>query len=574
MARKITRESNPELRPLKIAVLSTFTAPMMAAPLVVEMAQAGFRAEFRFGPWGVLEQAAGDPEHEVFAGGVDAVVLFGLLRDFLPRAFAEFAAASAVQKEEWLLAIEARCLGLFRMIRSHSPARILVANFASLHGPQAGLADASADFSEATFLARANERLATAARAVAGVNILDFAGVVAREGARAVFDARLASMARMPFTPAGQAAIARRVARTVRAAFSSPIKVLALDLDNTLWGGILGEDGPGGIALGADYPGNVFLEFQTWLKALKQRGILLALASKNNEPEVRALFETHPDSVLRWADFSATRVNWNPKSQSLQEMAQELGLGLDSFAFFDDNPVERDEVRRFLPQVHVAEAPASPLQYLEALEESGLFDRLTITAEDAQRGEFYRQEQARRDVEATAGSREDFLRSLEMRAEVGLVGATTLPRVAQLSERTNQFNLTTRRRTAADISATLERGGFGLWLRLADRFGDHGLVGAALVEKEAGDTWVIDEFLLSCRVIGREAEQLLVRELGRAAEARGATRLVADFIPTAKNQPAAGFLSSAGFSQRADGRWERSLPVLLAGEPFIEVQAA
>jgi FkbH-like protein len=327
----------------------------------------------------------------------------------------------------------------------------------------------------------------------------------------------------------------------------------------------------GGIALGDEYPGNVFKGFQRYLRTLKERGVLLALVSKNDEASVREVLQRHPDSILRLEDFAAMRVNWREKSANIEEIAAELNLGLDALVLFDDSAFEREEVRQALPAVTVLNVSTDPLRYIAAIVESPAFDQLAFSVEDQQRAKLYQERQQRAEAQRSARSPEEFLASLEMRATIGPVGPETLPRVAQLLAKTNQFNLTTRRHTAAQIAQTIDDGAVALWLRLADRFGDHGLVGVAIA-CPSDEAWSVDTFLLSCRVIGRGVETALLAELEARVRGKGADAIAGEYVPTEKNRlvetffPAHGFASSGGF------RWHKSLLKATVAPHYIEVQ--
>ena len=266
------------------------------------------------------------------------------------------------------------------------------------------------------------------------------------------------------------------------------------------------------------------------------------------------------------------RINWQEKSANLREIATELNIGVDALAFFDDNPAERAEVRARLPQVTVIEAPADPVGYIDAVEESGSFDRLTLSSEDRQRAELYTQQQQRREAGEQFGTKGDFLRSLEMVATVGSIDALTLPRVAQLLAKTNQFNLTTRRHSAVEIE-TMMRTGAGVWLRLEDRFGDNGLTGVVLAVPEEGSTWRIDTFLLSCRIVSRSAETALLARLLERLRERGATEVFGEYCPTEKNGMCADFYASHGFVAAGENRWRLDLTTQTVDTPpFIAVK--
>ena len=465
---------------------------------------------------------------------------------------------------------------LVQALRQRCSASLLVANFAPPAALSTGLADGSLPRSQVSTLQRVNDAIAGLCRDVSGASVFDYARLVTEFGARRWSDPRMLFRARLPLGADALAETARALARYLRALSCPACKCLVLDLDNTLWGGVLGEDGPGGIQLGEDHPGNVYKAFQRAVLALHDRGVLLAVASKNDEAEAREVLQSHPDCVLRPDHFAAMQIHWGDKGSSLEAIAKHLSIGLDALAFFDDSPVEREWVRSRLPAVTVIDVPADPVLYAAALEDSGAFDRLSISDEDRRRTELYREESRRTALEGGAGSREQFLRALGLKAQIGPVGPLTLPRVEQLLARTNQFNLTTRRHTAADVHALTARGAVALWMRVADRFGDAGLVGVAIAAPVDSWRWIVDSFLLSCRVIGRGAESVLLGELVRRAASRGATELVGEYIPTAKNTPAAGFYEAHGFKPAGDGRrWTMAIDAgSLPAPDYIEVSVS
>ncbi len=352
--------------------------------------------------------------------------------------------------------------------------------------------------------------------------------------------------------------------------------MLALDLDNTLWGGVVAELGPNHIAVGETPEGEAYVAFQRYLKALSQRGVLLAVASKNNPADAREPFVTNPGVVLKLDDFAAFEAGWQTKGESLQRIAASLNLGLDSFVFFDDNPAEREYIRQALPQVAVVEVPDEPAEYIRALEAGRWFEALDLTDEDRQRTEQYRAEAQRREVQAVAPNLSDYLMSLGMVAQVAAVEEPDLPRVAQLLAKTNQFNLTTRRHSEAEIRRLLSNpGSVGLTVRLRDRFGDYGLIAVVLAEP-ADDPSIlaIDTWLMSCRVIGRGVEVFTLQALVQAAQHLGYRHLLGQYVPTAKNSVVADLLPRLGFellpANGLDGqRYLRAVDAAVVEESFV-----
>jgi FkbH-like protein len=350
----------------------------------------------------------------------------------------------------------------------------------------------------------------------------------------------------------GRAGLEHLAALYVRyvSALSTPRrKCLVLDLDNTLWGGVLGEEGVEGIAIGHEGLGLAFREFQLAILALAQRGILLAIASKNNQDDVFEVLDKHPEMVLRRKDFACHEIHWNPKSESLPRIAEQLNLGLESFVFWDDEPREREIVRTQHPAVLVPDVPADPSSFAQALLNLECFDVLSLTDEDRRRGELYRQDAGRQQwlARAAPSNLEEFYHSLEMAVSIECPNGYGIPRFAQLTQRTNQFNFTTRRYTESEIRAKLADNSWSLHtLSLEDRFGALGVVGAAIVKQQTRN-WQLDTFLMSCRALGRGAEEAFLATLANEARNAGAV-FSGEFIPTKKNEPARQFLARLGIS--------------------------
>lgn len=322
-------------------------------------------------------------------------------------------------------------------------------------------------------------------------------------------------------------------------------KCLVLDLDNTLWGGVLGEEGVAGIQIGGDYPGKAFLLFQKALLELSRKGVILTICSKNNEQDVLEAWENNPFLVLRKEHFATYRINWTDKATNIREMAEELNIGLDSFVFVDDNPTERELVRQVLPMVEVPDFPAHPYllpMFFRQLVED-YFRVYSITEEDKNKTQQYKANASRAQAQRGFGNFADFLRSLNICLTLERANEFNVQRIAQMTQKTNQFNLTTRRYTDADIRRFMQDG-WNIWcLSVADKFGDNGITGCIMVSGNE-----IDTLLLSCRILGKGIEFAFVKQVFMLFRDSGATRLRATYLPTAKNGQVADFYDKAGFS--------------------------
>jgi FkbH-like protein len=448
----------------------------------------------------------------------------------------------------------ARMAQLLRSFRSGNSARLLLQGLVVPDLTSLGdVGDANLPHSLTSALQRLNQRLAALCSTIADCVFFDVDRLAARYGRASWRDARMFYASRLPVSSDAFRAYSRGLVRSFSTLFRASRKVLCTDLDNTLWGGVLGEDGPEGIATGSAFPGNCYLDYQKYLKQLSSRGILLAIVSKNNEADVREAFQVRSaDLALSPDDFVARKISWNEKSDSIRELARELSLGLDSFVFVDDNPVECEAIRQELPEVAVVVAPVlEPWRLVEVLSEQPFFDAAVVTDDDVNRLNEYKSQAQRAELATSLGNRDEFLASLGIVCTFQSALQAPLSRAVQLLAKTNQFNLTTRRHSAAEIEEFASRsGGQAVVVRVRDRFGDAGVVGLALARNQ-GDSCYIDSLLLSCRVIGRGIETALLAYLGQHARLTGAGRLVGEFIATKKNAPCANFYIDHGFTKRA-----------------------
>ncbi len=327
-------------------------------------------------------------------------------------------------------------------------------------------------------------------------------------------------------------------------------KCLVLDLDNTLWGGVLGEDGIAGIKIGGDYPGKAYSYFQQALIELAKNGVILTVCSKNNELDVLEAWAKNPFITLKDNYISAYRINWENKADNLVALSKELNIGLDSFVFIDDNPTERELVKQMLPMVEVPDFPDQPYQLPLLIKEitSKYFGVYSITDEDRKKGEQYKANRERQSEVGRFVNFEDYLHSLQINITIESATEFTIPRVAQMTQKTNQFNLTTQRYTDSDIRSFITNGGLVYTLSVSDKFGDSGVTGCCILCKDGADNYYIDTLLLSCRILGKRIEESFVKSITNRLYDVGARRVYSKYIPTAKNSQVADFYERVGFS--------------------------
>lgn len=549
------REKLPLAR-YRLAILRSFTVEP-AVPLLRAAAFAsGIDLIVQLGDFNAYPQEILDEESSLYRFAPDGVILAARTADVAPDLWNQYpdlpqgAVAEAVQRvsisfEQWI--------GTFR---KRSSAALIVHSLEQPARPSAGLLDAQSGFGQSPAIQQINRELRKIVAAHRGVYLLDYDALVARHGRLRWHDERKWLTARMPIAADQLIHLSREWLRFVVPLAGKTSKVLVVDLDNTLWGGVIGEDGMAGIQIGAEYPGAPYQALQRALLDLTRRGILLAICSKNNLDDAMEALQNHPGMLVRPSHFAAMRINWHDKALNMREIASELNVGVDALAFVDDNPLEREQVRAALPQVTVIDLPPDPLDYAATVRDAPAFQRLVLSDEDQQRTALYAAERERSQAQQSFQSKEDFFRYLELEAEIAPLEPATLARVAQLTQKTNQFNLTTRRRSEQQIAELAAREDSQVMtIRLRDRFGDHGLVGIAITRDESA-TCEIDTFLLSCRVIGRTVETAFLSHLASGAAGRGCRQLSGWFLPTRKNAPARDFYAQHGFQlqeQNGDG---------------------
>ncbi len=579
---QVTRElpaTDRELRAIRVSLLASFTIDPLLPFLKVEAAEQGFGVNVHTAAINTFRQQLIDPNSDCIGHDTEIVFLAPLLRDVCPWLEEDFLSLSASQVEAHSAEVVEDLISCLRTFRTHSQADIVLHNFNLPARPLLGIHEPASKQSQTEAIRQLNRRLADAATDLPGVYLLDFDRLCADVGYQRWENCKAWHLGRAPLATETLRELSKCYAAFLNSIQGSPRKCLVLDLDNTLWGGVLGEDGISGIKLGHTYPANIFRTVQREILQLQRRGVLLAVNSKNNWADVEEVFESHPDMVLKRDHFASLRVNWRSKPKNMLEIADELAIGVDSLVFLDDNPAECELMRQSLPEVLTWQASdglgrPDPLGALQLLRDSIVFDRLAVTSESQLRGLIYRQQADRETFRKSSQSMNDFLSGLEMRARVSVADDFTFPRIVELLGKTNQFNLTTHRHSAAQIEEFVQRPDCGVFtLQLVDRFGDNGIVGVAIVELHEG-TARVDSFLLSCRVIGRTVETAFLSFLIDWARRHGAENIEGEFIPTAKNTPAAGFYADHGFAKidASDSstrwRWNTSC-ALIQWPPYI-----
>jgi len=534
---------------LPIALMGGPTLDLLAPPFELALLQRGIGPRMQRPAFGIWQQELLDPDSETTHFAPRIVVLI-----LTPADIPEWpsANASAEEAEEVADRVLQWLAGPCAVLHLRCGTEFVVATFPGIAERAHGSLGARLPNDRNNFLRRLNLRMGD--RFPDFIHLFDAAQLATEMGTRKFFEPRLWFEAKLPVTQAATGPVAFGLAAVVGAILGINRKCLVLDLDGTLWGEVIGDVGLEGIELGEGTPrGEAFKAFQQHLKTLHDRGVLLAVCSKNDEANARLPFESHPETVLRMDDFSAFRANWKPKSENLRAIAQELDLSPAALVFVDDNPAECEQVRQALPEVAIVQLPEDPAIYPRALDAGCWFETVRITDEDRKRNEQYRLRTMSQQVSEQVVDLSDFLASLEMRAKVECIDETNLARTTQLINKTNQFNLTTRRLTQSEVQRISDDPSHvSLAVRLADRFGDHGLI-SVLTSHVDGRALVIDDWLMSCRVLKRGVERFLRNELVARARGRGLEQIRGVFIPTGRNELVRDLYAELGFERVEEG---------------------
>ena len=562
-------------KPIRLAVLGSGTMAQLHGGIRVGCLRRGIHVTLHEGDYGQYWQEIADPESALHAFKPNTVLLALDAHHLAAGVTADLGQADA---QAALGAVLARIRDCWRMLREAFGCHVIHQMPLPVHLPLLGNNEHRLPGSPASFITRLCAELRRAADAD-GVDVLALDSRAATDGLKAWHDVGLWHRAKQEVSPVAAPMYGELVGRMIAARQGRAFKCLVLDLDNTLWGGVVGDDGLEGLVLGQGSAlGEAFVAFQGYARELSRRGVILAVCSKNDEANALEPFERHPDMVLRRADVACFVANWRDKAANIRAIAQDLNIGLDAIVFVDDNPFERALVRQELPMVAVPEISDEPSSYPQTLADAGYFEALWITEDDRARSMQYQGNRQREVLKASATDVPSYLRSLEMRLIWRRFDQIGQQRTVQLINKTNQFNLTTRRYTEDDVAAIMrnERS-FGLQLRLLDRFGDNGVIAILIGRMQNDNDLLIDTWLMSCRVLGRQVEPTSLNLIADEARKLGAKRLIGDYVPTQKNGMVNDHYRKLGFElveAREDGgsRSVLDLSCFMAAETFIDVR--
>lgn len=548
---------------LKVAVLRNFTFEPVMAILKTEIARLGFYPKVYLGDYDAIAADVLSADSAFYQFEADTIILAQWLEELSPRLTQRFVSLTTKEVEEECARIISGIRHQIVNIRNQTNSPILVNNFVIPSPVSGGILDVQSQNMQVNTIRRLNQTLLMEILNLKNVYIVDYAHIMAHVGYAQGFDHRYWHAAKAPISRHALLPFGMAYARYFRAITGKTKKCLILDCDNTLWGGIIGEEGMNGIQLGPDYPGSAYQAFQNEILNLHDRGVILALCSKNNEKDVFDVLDNHPHMVLKRSHFAALQINWEDKAANIKQIVKDLNIGMDSVVFADDSAHETGLVKYQIPLITTFQLPEDPSQLSSELCRRGYFDSLTFSEEDKLRNQMYRAESTRTMMAKQAGSIEEYYTQLNMCVDFKIPEEIHIQRIAQLTQKTNQFNLTTKRYMVDDIHNFIQSADADVWcLHLKDNISDMGIVGVVIMKYKKQEA-LIDSFLLSCRALGRGAEDAFLSFLVNALREKGIKTLRGEYVKTVKNEQVADFFKKKAFrnieSTDAGSEWEIDL---------------
>jgi FkbH-like protein len=555
LARKIDEkaeyEKAPANRKLRIALLSSFTISGIKETLLVKCDANGIHPLFYIGAYNQYNQEILDKSSDLYDFNPDLVFLLLDTRTVSGELYFQ---TSSEANEEVLRAwtnttIKTITSLVTQLEQNASKAKIIVNNLEVPTYSPLGIIENKQSYSLKRSIEEVNFGLAEAFRNDPRAFVFDYEEFASKVGKNNSVDYKMYYLGDMRINPQVIPNLCDEYIPFIRALLSMVKKCLVLDLDGTLWGGVIGEDGLNGIKLGPTPEGQPFVDFQKCILSLYNKGVILAINSANNVDDALEVFRKHPYMILKEDQFASMQINWDNKVSNMKAIAEQVEIGIDSLVFVDDNPMNREVMKQALPEVLTLDLPTDPALFPKSIMNLRVFDGLQLTSEDKVRGKLYAEQRKRQEYQKVVGDITEYLKSLETVVTIDKANKSNIPRISQLTQKTNQFNLTTRRYLENEITEMANSDDFlVVSLKVEDKFGDSGLTGVAIVEKGT-EKWRIDSFLLSCRVLGRQVEDSLLAYIVDQAQRSGVKVLIGEFIPTRKNAPAKDFLLKHGFAK-------------------------
>ena len=545
--KKITKHMPADLPAIKVALTGDTATQFLATAIRGTGAERGYQIDLFEAEYNQVERQFLDPSSELYQTDADFIVLFQSTHKLGEKHSLLSPSQQESLAEERLAFVASVCEN--PMLASK---KIICLNYPEIEDTVFGSYATKVTSSFTYQVRKLNMGLMDLSQRYANLFICDIAGLQNKLGRDMMFAPNVYVSTEMVLSIDALPYVASRVMDIICAIKGQFKKCLILDLDNTVWGGVIGDDGLEGIQLGHGLGiGKAFTEFQMWVKKLKQRGVIICVASKNNEETAKEPFEKHPDMVLKLEDIAVFQANWETKVDNIRTIQRILNIGFDSMVFLDDNPFERNIVRENIPGITVPELPQDPGEYLEYLYSQNLFETASYSQADKDRTKQYQVEAQRVSLQKTFSNEADFLKSLDMTSVVSGFNKFNTPRVAQLSQRSNQFNLRTVRYTEADIEALGQNPDvIDLSFTLEDKFGDNGLIAVIIMKKQDEETLFIDTWFMSCRVLKRGMEDFTLNTMVEAAREKGYKRIIGEYLPTPKNKMVENHYPSLGFQKQ------------------------
>ncbi len=537
---------------LKVAILSSFTLNGLSEILHVKSSELGIRYQSYLGGYNQYNQELLDSQSEYYKFSPDVTFLILDIRNFLGENF--HFPYNISDNERKLLVNEKinQIENIIKCFEKNLNSKLIITNFNIPSYSPNGITETKSDFGFHEMIEELNRSLRNISKTHSSVYIYDFNHFVSKYGEKNIFDYRQFHVGDIQIALNFIPSFAYDLMSYIKPITGTNKKCIVLDLDNTLWGGIIGEDGFDGIELGHSSNGKAFVDFQKELLSLWNNGIILAINSKNNFDDAMKVINEHPNMILRKKNFASIQINWDDKAQNLKQIAEEINIGLNSIAFFDDDKINRERIKQEFPEVLTIEVPDDPSQFSLILKNLNDFNVLQRTDEDIKRGQMYAQQRERKELEKSISNLDDFLEQLDIKVKMKSSNEFLIPRISQLTLKTNQFNLTTRRYQEEEIRNFTNDHKFIVGCaQVLDKFGDNGITGVYIINKQ-DKIWSIDTFLLSCRIMGRGVENGILSQILIDAKHNGVEEIRANFIPTQKNKPAENFLPDFGFQKEGD----------------------
>lgn len=565
--KKAQKETSENLPVIKMALMGDCATQLLATAIRGYGAKEGFHIDLLDTDYNQIKMLTMDPTSEVYQHNPEYI----LIQMCTEKLFERYCQTPMQDRTEFAKGVMTEIQTAWDNVARFSTSKVIQFDFVEVDDRILGNYGLKVESSFLFQLRKLNYMMMEQSAKEKHIYLASLAQIQNQMGRKQFFDEKYYYSAKVPISLTALPFAAKQVVDIIKAQKGRIKKCVVLDLDNTLWGGVIGDDGLSGIQIGELGAGHAFTDFQLWLRELKNRGIILTVCSKNNEETAKEPFEKHPEMVLRLEDISMFVANWEDKANNIKRIQQTLNLGMDSFVFIDDNPFERNMVRSLIPEITVPELPEDPAEYLGYMQSLNLFETASYSEEDQNRTKQYQAEIGRAILQQQYASVDEYLKSLEMVAEAKPFDAFHVPRIAQLTQRSNQFNLRTVRYSEDDIQRIAEDDHYiTLYFTLKDKFGDHGLISVVILEKQDAHTLFVNTWLMSCRVLKRGMEEFVINTMIDRARRNGYNTVIGEYIKTPKNAMVEHIFEKMGFQKIADTLYQADVESYCNQKTYIQ----